>query len=688
MRHTGEQAVAEKQYFRMEMKESSSIEEHIKKMKELTDKLAALKAPISEEDQVVTLLGSLPPRYSTLVTALEARDAVSLSYVQQSLINEEQKTKGSCDVASGGTGRALSGKEKGGNQQRKCFQCGETGHFRRDCPKSRHHQKPHQKPKHKAKPAKSAVETRELDSDSHDLHSDSELEAAFTLPEVYNPEDWIIDSGASSHMTQTKELLVNYENFDTPQKVCLGDGRTVEAFGKGDIHLTMLFKMSRPKGVVMHNALYVPKLACNLFSVRSATNRGNTIKFGRNVCWIRDRNGKLVGMGSLADKLYYLNCEAMTQERASVSLAGNKADLWHQRLGHLNEQQLKEMVSHDLVKGMELPKSAAISFCEKCVEEKMSRKPFKPVGDIRSTRRLERVHSDVCGPMPTDSIGGSRYFVTFIDDYTRCCKVYFIKNKSEVFDKFKEFESCTTNECSQSIGVLRSDNGGEYVSKNFEFYLKNKGIHHELTAPYSPAQNGVAERANRTLMESARTMMAQAGLPEKYWAEAVATAAYLRNRTPTGSLKQKKTPFEMWYGRKPDLSHLRVFGCMGYAYIPDATRQGKLSSKARKLRFVGYSLQAKGYRLIDETTLKVIIRRDVIFNEFDFESNSSTAKVNEVNDEIIVDEEKAPEGGQVQQPQESPLQQQSPRLSQLPQQPQPQEEEHHYPRRQRNAPVR
>ena len=144
----------------------------------------------------------------------------------------------------------------------------------------------------------------------------------------------------------------------------------------------------------------------------------------------------------------------------------------------------------------------------------------------------------------------------------------------------------------------------------------------------------------------------------------------------------------MWYGRKPDLSHIQVFGCMGYAYILDATRQGKLSSKAWKLRFVGYSLQAKGYSLIDETTLKVIIQRDVIFYEFDFESNSSTVKVNEVNDEIIVDEEKAPENGQVQHPQESPLQQQSSQLSQLPQQPQPQEEEHHYPRRQRNAPVR
>ena len=106
------------------------------------------------------------------------------------------------------------------------------------------------------------------------------------------------------------------------------------------------------------------------------------------------------------------------------------------------------------------------------------------------------MHSDVCGTMPTDSIGGRRYFVTFINDYTRCCKVYFMRNKSDVFDKFKEFESCTNNECDLSIGTLQSDNGGKYLSKEFESYLQSRGIHHELSAPYSPAQNGVAERIN------------------------------------------------------------------------------------------------------------------------------------------------------------------------------------------------
>ncbi len=199
----------------------------------------------------------------------------------------------------------------------------------------------------------------------------------------------------------------------------------------------------------------------------------------------------------------------------------------------------------------------------------MQRKPFKPVGEIRSTRKLERIHSDVCGPMrthawthakglPTESFGGQKYFVTFIDDFSRYCKVYFIRHKSQVLEKFKEFEALATNELGVNIGTLKSDNGGEY---EFEAYLKSRGIRQELTTPYSPQQNGVSERMNRTLMESARCMIAQAKLSDKFWAEAVATAAYLRNRIPSRAFKIKITPYERLYSRKPDLSHIRVFGC-------------------------------------------------------------------------------------------------------------------------------
>ena len=227
--------------------------------------------------------------------------------------------------------------------------------------------------------------------------------------------------------------------------------------------------------------------------------------------------------------------------------------------------------------------------------------------------------------------------------------------------------------CGCSIGTLRTDNGGEYLSKEFDTYLQSRGIRHELSAPYSPAQNGVTERFNRTLMKSARTMMAQAGLSEHYWAEAVATAAYLRNRVPTRSLK-KTTPYEKWYGRKPDLSHIRVFGCMCYAYIPDTNRKGKLSKKADKRRFIGYSLQTKGYRLFDEGTSKVLVRQDVIFNEVDFQYNSGTVEVTNGEttngqEQVVIPEDK-----------EEPIE--------PPEQVNPEGDQYRYPRRHRSAPIR
>ena len=166
-----------------------------------------------------------------------------------------------------------------------------------------------------------------------------------------------------------QQLLTDYEAFETPEKVRLGDGRTVDAVGIGNIHLKMLFKVSKPKNSVMYKVLYVPQLSCNLFSVRAAASNGNFVRFGRSRCWIRDGSGRLCGMGTLEDKLYKLDCVVAHSETASTASAhkSNDIDIWHFRLGHASEQCVKNIASKQLATGINLPKQSELLYCEGCV---------------------------------------------------------------------------------------------------------------------------------------------------------------------------------------------------------------------------------------------------------------------------------------------------------------------------------
>ena len=201
-----------------------------------------------------------------------------------------------------------------------------------------------------------------------------------------------------------------------------------------------------------------------------------------------------------------------------------------------------------------------------------------------------------------------------------------MKHKSEVLEKFKEWEAAVTNQTECNIKTLRTDNGGEYTSTEFEDFLKEKGIRHETTVSHSPEQNSAAERMNRTLQEAALSMILHAGLTKAFWAEALCNAGYVRNRVITTATGV--TPYERWYGKKPDVSNIRIFGCTAYSHVPDSSRQ-KLDQKAVKMRFVGYSLTQKGYRLYYENRPKIFIRRDVTFNETDFGSARVQMKCDE-----------------------------------------------------------
>ncbi|XP_049301969.1 uncharacterized protein LOC105228281 isoform X1 [Bactrocera dorsalis] len=197
-----------------------------------------------------------------------------------------------------------------------------------------------------------------------------------------------------------------------------------------------------------------------------------------------------------------------------------------------------------------------------------------------------------------------------------------LKSKSEVFATFKTYKEMSEKQTDKKIKILRSDNGREYLSDEFEKYLCEYGIRRQLIVPHTPLQNGVAERANRTLVEMARSMIVHSGLDESFWAEAVSTAAYLRNRATTKTLVDN-TPYEEFVGRKPSVAHLRVFGSLAIAL--NKTISKKYRAKGKLMIMVGYSDMAKAYRLMDPDTRKVIVSRDVIFLEDKYIGSNETS---------------------------------------------------------------
>ena len=358
--------------------------------------------------------------------------------------------------------------------------------------------------------------------------------------------------------------------------------------------------------------LYVPALSYNLVSVAKTAENGKVTEFDNSGCQIIGSGRRLVAKATRVGSLYYLGCEV--DQRASVA-QGSKEVLWHQHYGHLNMQSLQKLSRNNLVKGLDFNHTKDIEFCETCIRGKQTKSVFPTSEGNRAAEPLDLVHSDVCGKMNARSLGGAEYLLTFIDDRTHYTWIYVLKHKDEVFDCFLRWKALVEKSSGRKMKAIRTDNGGEYTSAKFEDYLRSEGIRHERTIPKTPEQNGVAERMNRTLIETVRSMLTDAKLPHKFWAEAISTAVYLRNRSPTKAI-EKMTPYEAWTAKKPTvmISHLHVFGCDAYTHVPRDER-GKLDPNAKKCIFVGYGEETKGYRLYDPIRGKIIFSRDVVFNE-------------------------------------------------------------------------
>uniref|UniRef100_A0A1B6C2D3 Integrase catalytic domain-containing protein n=2 Tax=Clastoptera arizonana TaxID=38151 RepID=A0A1B6C2D3_9HEMI len=430
-------------------------------------------------------------------------------------------------------------------------------------------------------------------------------------------------------MTNDINILSNIKEYKQQISVAKKN-QSMLALGSGNIETDQC---------ILKNVSFVPELSNNLISVNAITENGGKVVFTRNkVEIIKNENVVLEGNKN-KQGLYVVNLRNNTYDNNNVPMYTSQVvrltgttsglpdtdscnqnkkvrnkekindlmDLWHKKLGHLNNMSVKRLSKMSTGMPSDILKCEN-TFCTICIEAKHTRYPFNTVRE-RGSKPLHIIHSDVCGLIQPTTHDGRSYFRTCIDDYTHFCKVYLLKTKSEANQYIKEYINEAEAYFNLKAHKIRCDNGGEYVSTNLKQWCKIKGIVMDYSIPSTPQLNGTAERMNRTLLNKARAMIFDSNLTKEIWGEAVLTAAYLLNRSPFATVD--KTPAEKWYGKMPDLSRLQVFGSVGYSKILGQLK--KLDRRSKKMIFVGYALN--GYRMWDGEKRRINISRDVIFEK-------------------------------------------------------------------------
>ena len=475
-----------------------------------------------------------------------------------------------------------------------------------------------------------------------------------------SPSSWYIDSGASDHYCSQSSMFSVIHTLSAPKEIFLGDNSSVLATGIGTVRITVYRQT-----LMLFDVLFVPDLHCNLLSVYRLIASGFTVYFTKDGAHITSAHGHMDIVIPSVGSMYVMSSEPVCDVAGtkidntdSAYVAGSKfeatatsleapritslpVNLWHRRLGHLNHQSVQRLASMGAM-GITIDSKehhlARKSPCIPCLQGKQHMTSNK-APSMRTSQPLELVLYDMCGPMPTLSVSGYKYFIIYVDDFSRYTCIYFLKTKSstEVCTVFRYYKALVEAQvCMRKIPSLdnqdttlklirrfRCDNGkGEYNNAAFKNILAESGISFEPSTPYTQHQNGVSERMIRTVTEMMRCMLHDSNMEAKFWAEAVNTAVYIRNRCPastfasaSGVLTDMITPFEAWTGTKPDISHLRPFGCKVYAHVPKQKRN-KLEAKSKEYRLLGYMASTnKIWRVWDEESQKEIAVTDVVFDE-------------------------------------------------------------------------
>jgi transposase InsO family protein len=371
----------------------------------------------------------------------------------------------------------------------------------------------------------------------------------------------------------------------------------------------------------------VESLDYNLLSVSQLCEMGyNCLFTNEGVTVFRRGDDSVAFKGELKGRRYLVDFSSDKAQLGTCLLAESSSSwLWHRLLAHVGINNLNKLLKGEHILGLTNVHFEKNRICSACQAGKQVGVPHPVKNVLTTTRPLELLYMDIFGLVAYVSIGGNKYGFAIVDDYSLYTWVFFMKDKSKVHEIFKKFATRAQNEFDVKIKRVRSDNGTEFKNTNIEEYLDEEGIGHELSVPYTPQQNGIVERKNRTLIEAARTMLDEYKTSDSFWAEAINTACHALNRLYLHKLCHK-TAYELLTGKKPNVSYFRVFGCKCFI-LNKKPKSSKFAFKVDEGIFLGYASNAHGYRVLNKTTGCVEVTCDLMFDE---SNGSQVEQVNEL----------------------------------------------------------